>query len=262
MELSRSGFRSSARRAGQAGLALAAAYVFAIGAPLLRRMGPSDFQYDFFRYVDADGRTAPEPQGALGAASAINKFHLEYRGRWAGTACERVEDAWYKGGMIRREQSSRAWLNLLSPSLASLIIPEYSISSESSPPDDHGGVFIITDLGGWPFPAAIAISTIHRLEDSTQASGAYVNEVVDVGGGLQLGPLQGNPQYISVLPLRPVAWGLMLNGAFLYCAIWGVMMAGRKATAITLRWQGRCPQCGHVVMGPGKCPECGTPVGS
>jgi hypothetical protein len=110
---------------------------------------------------------------------------------------------------------------------------------------------LVTQARGWPLRALAAdlvFSPGQRLDQPT------------VRWGIALGP---TVQYApTVLPLRPVWPGFLVN-TLLLALLPGVVVA---APAALRRWQrrrrGRCARCGYDLRGhtntPTRCPECGT----
>ncbi len=127
--------------------------------------------------------------------------------------------------------------------------PRWSRPASSWSPTGKAPCYI-TDARGWPLRSLVGAAQLQR---SSVDSPSALYWAVKLPGG------QGRerPQYPRLLPLRPIALGLVANTAFYAVATWLLYRVFVGLRRFIRRERGLCPACAYPRGQSDVCSECG-----
>lgn len=188
---------------------------------------------------------------------------LDYRSFSLGVASTRIVASRYRGLVFPYpDESPPMFARALAPVVPDSLLPTLPTlpPRAASPSGDVAGIFDVVDFGGWPFAAVTANATWQRriLTDS-QGNLAETQEITSVLGGMQIGPVPASHRNVTLVPLRPIATGLLLDALLAFVVVEVAILAGRWTLARVRSIRGRCPTCGYILAETrSQCSECGS----
>ncbi len=127
----------------------------------------------------------------------------------------------------------------------------------AQPPEGESAIWarLDTGLAGWPFRCFASEAWFARRADGD------LEPVPEFRWNAHLGRIDG---LHALVPLRPIAVGLVLDVLFWATVSWCAVAGPREFRRRRREKYGRCAACGyamdpHVVQRPTRCPECGAP---
>jgi hypothetical protein len=147
---------------------------------------------------------------------------------WSGAGAKRICSQRYDGA---KAESTKSQPGALVPGWTRFDEPTLEWVARSVPFESR-----LADARGWPLPSLYSV-TERALSANKSVHGGFA--VFD-----------------SILPLRPVWSGLLLDSAF-FAFVAALLCAPLAIRRFRRLWQSRCVKCGYPIGQSRRCTECG-----
>jgi hypothetical protein len=156
-------------------------------------------------------------------------------------------------------------------------VPHWSRLAEPVDVDSlaETGYFRVIEIaGGWPLPSVCGRVHLRIRYGGVGATSTWVDPIYRGAiprsmGGPAGGATAGDAYSGSMLPIRPLLVGSIVNTTVFAAVLLGLTAGGRWCWSRLLggrrrAWirDGRCGRCGYPLDDTPRCPECGQPAGA